>query len=1700
MNFSSQVVFSNDQSGVFYINDTGGRGWDDNGILMLAVNGTIPDDFRVNIKASGYQWTPVQKGNFPAFENITYVPEALDETFTKDDFLYGPQIWRPCPAVNYPIFDRQDMTDTGNTFSIMFIDLNAGILGKNTLSQPDFSGQAINDKGAIKVEYSFENLETFAAFNAYVYTVSSNQGQGVRWTNPLSAGGASGYAVTGIKPILTSINVTPAVADLKVNEKQQFTAAALDQNDRPMTGLTFEWSSSNETVGTVNETGYFTAHAAGTTTVTATNETVEGTADVTVTTAPTGADLLYDGDVFLPKGEATVTSSQGSSYQIPYRTPLGALDTVAKAESFTYKVTDRKWIDSGILMLDDIDSYPFIKSQKSWTCYVNDVALDDYGKPSTDGLNKRVLVDGDRVNFYYGPKGATTPENAEAAVLITARLTNADIVYNGEVTLGAGNVTVTASQGTTHSIPALTPLGALDAAAQEKGFLYNFTNKKWQYGQLLLDDIGTYRYNKVNDTYKEAWACSVNGEARSAAYNSADQPLQNGDVVLFLYGPDGSTTRENALAIIQATVKVASAPGDWALTLKGKTTVSFTKAQFEDAVDCGHVATYTDGDGEWKGVPLWYLVGAVDDEDTGSHYTFNNELAAEGYSVKVTDRNLTHPYDINFPSAAIARNNNYIVANTLNGQPLPELTSGGKPCWPLQMVGSDVTMGKKIGNIGAIELVGLPEPSEGWTLTLKGDIEDTFTQAYFEESVRCHGVTYTDEAGEWKGMPLWYLTGWVDDHTIHGSGAFNTQLAADGYTVRVSASDGFNATFASANVAKSSDYIVANTLNGQPLAEGDFPLKLVGKNVTSGKQKVGTISEISLVGLPGGPKPGEWTLTLKGEITDTITQSEFEAAAACSHHTVTWTDDKNREWSGIPLWSLCGWVDDYTIHGSGAFNSKLAAQGYTVIVTGSGDYSKEFSSKIVSQNNDFIIANKLNGTLLTNENGYPVRLVGSALTEGSQSVASIESIELTAFQKPTEIPSVRIVKYAADRTTVLSEKTIDYRYMEEKFPVYGDGETHYYFEGLNFPPADPWDQAETYPGGLKIDEQIKGTSVRDLCNLAGGMGPDTEITFAAPDGWETSLHYGNIYAPEEQQGEAVLVWYTGRQGYVPDYADGYRLFFAPDDHVFGQWNMHECIDEKYWHYNSGLPSCAGLSAKYISEIRIYDVAEPTWNLQLDGAIDKTISKGYFESGLACTMGANHEKSYTDSKGREWSGMPLWFLLGYVDDENFHTGKSFNDTLAAEGYAIHIVGKDGSETIIDSRDAMYSDKYILANSLNGMHIAGDDENWPLRLVGENVSGMDTIKGVVKVSFIPPNLQGNIVSLGNISAGGEKALDLEKGAVSKITIKAAGDVRDGELAIDVPDELPNYIDTPAENIFQYLHIVYPAPENTIDEAVIAFDLPLTWLNSHRMAVTDVRLLRYTNGAWQGLPTTFIKEENGRAYFSATTPGFCYFAVGGVAAPAPTPSPSYSHSSSSGSTSAVSAVSGSIPAGESKSFSVTETAFSTITVSAYDRIEHFLFTVKKASLPKGAPAPEGAVYEIQEVTLYKTDPLAIEGVTIEFAVEAAWLKAQGVSAGDVALLRHVNGEWIRLQTTFIEEKEGKAYYSAESPGFSFFAITAEKGSAVAPDDVQAPVGEVTAPTPAINETTAATPTPTTPQQSPVFWALPFIAFGALLLLRRR
>jgi len=649
-------------------------------------------------------------------------------------------------------------------------------------------------------------------------------------------------------------------------------------------------------------------------------------------------------------------------------------------------------------------------------------------------------------------------------------------------------------------------------------------------------------------------------------------------------------------------------------------------------------------------------------------------------------------------------------------------------------------------------------PAAGWTLELAGKVTDTITQAEFEEGLACtgsgHYVEWTDKDGQvWSGTPLWVLLGAVDDIETGSHWTFSDDAVKAGYTVRVVAGDGFSRTFDGAAVARNNDYIVADKCDGKPLTGSSAPLRLVGNGVVKedgslGGNAVGNIVRIEIPELQTPPaQEGSWNLTLTGEIKAVLSQAEFEEALACpnSGHRQEWTDAEGNVWSGMPLWLLAGWVDDRQPH---AFNAPLATAGYKILVKGGDGFVAEYSSQDVARSNDYILANQCNGKPLEGEL-WPLCLVGDGPAPdgklGDATVWNVVEIALTSLDAPQTVPELRIVKYGEDGKTIIAEKVVDYKWMRANLEVIGDGKTVYKFEGITNDPNDVWDAAETYPGGFKIANAVMGTRLRDLCELVGGMGAGTEIVLVARDGYETRLPYSSIYpdpSVQARQGDAILAWWADGK-FVPEWIDGMRLYFTPEDHVYGQWDMHETLPEQYWHYYYAdgvqYPSCAGLSAKWITELRVYSVPQGDWTLKLDGTaiggLQYEVSKTYFEQALACQFGANHKASYTDDKGRVWEGMPLWLLAGFVDDEDLHSNNAFNDQLARAGYQVVLTAADGYTVTIDSADIIRNTDYIVANTLNGAPIPEDSGDWPLRLVGPAVKGGTSISQISRIELLP-----------------------------------------------------------------------------------------------------------------------------------------------------------------------------------------------------------------------------------------------------------------------------------------------------------------------------------------------------------------------------
>ncbi len=187
---TTSSIATSTASGTFWVSTTGGRGYNDDIILAVSVQGPVSNNFGLTIKSSGYRWTPSAAG----VVNPIYKVGAVNETFTKSDFLYGPQTAKPGPGSGFvlPFYSGQNINDPNTAQFFMFIDLDVG-------NDVDRTGI---DSSDAKVEFDLSGIDdTTVAFNAYAYALFANVADNaINWTNNLStnpaAPGQSGFSIT----------------------------------------------------------------------------------------------------------------------------------------------------------------------------------------------------------------------------------------------------------------------------------------------------------------------------------------------------------------------------------------------------------------------------------------------------------------------------------------------------------------------------------------------------------------------------------------------------------------------------------------------------------------------------------------------------------------------------------------------------------------------------------------------------------------------------------------------------------------------------------------------------------------------------------------------------------------------------------------------------------------------------------------------------------------------------------------------------------------------------------------------------------------------------------------------------------------------------------------------------------------------------------------------------------------------------------------------------------------------------------------------------------------------------------------------------------------------------------------------------------------------------------------------------------------
>jgi hypothetical protein len=472
----------------------------------------------------------------------------------------------------------------------------------------------------------------------------------------------------------------------------------------------------------------------------------------------------------------------------------------------------------------------------------------------------------------------------------------------------------------------------------------------------------------------------------------------------------------------------------WVLQLRGAINEDLTYNQFAAmAAKKGVGASWTDGSSNvWAGIPLWRLVGLVDDKNPA---TFASGLATKGYSIQVVGIDgFTATLASNDPTKPWVGDNTAILANQENGAPLsfgymktPTSPTGWHPYWPTALVSPTLTGKSKPSGVVTIIVYkpGVTPPASpttqpSWIVQLRGATNVDVAAGQFRKLAAAHPATWTNDNGTpdpsddhvYTGASLWRLVAMADG----GSPAtLNLDRLGLGYKVDVVGMGvdalGVNAptqaTFDASAIAGNPSVVIADREDGAQLTptqgttvlQNDgvtyawlptWPARVVGTGTTA-DQSFGGVMRVVLE-KPVIPSYVT-SLVLKGRRTAKIGYLNFPTP-------VTWDGTKAGNvnptvralYRGQSLYKLVGLVDDKNPR---TFNTKLARKGYKIKLIASDGYTWTLSSRSIIGKKGWIVASLKDGKTMSVDEG-PYRYVGSFIKPfyGKPSVAKLVTIKL----------------------------------------------------------------------------------------------------------------------------------------------------------------------------------------------------------------------------------------------------------------------------------------------------------------------------------------------------------------------------------------------------------------------------------------------------------------------------------------------------------------------------------------------------------------------------------------------------------------------------------------------------------------------------------------------------------------------------------
>jgi DMSO/TMAO reductase YedYZ molybdopterin-dependent catalytic subunit len=253
--------------------------------------------------------------------------------------------------------------------------------------------------------------------------------------------------------------------------------------------------------------------------------------------------------------------------------------------------------------------------------------------------------------------------------------------------------------------------------------------------------------------------------------------------------------------------------------------------------------------------------------------------------------------------------------------------------------------------------------------------------------------------------------------------------------------------------------------------------------------------------------------------------------------------------------------------------------------------------------------------------------------------------------------------------------------------------------------------------------KFKGVTLEDLCGLVGGITEGNSVSVIAKDGYAMTFSYEDITTsgfPTYDPSTGAESPFDGKLWVVVAYEEEGTLVPADGDGplrlaILGSQKL--VTDGHWW-------------IKWVEKIEIKQSLE-NWTLHLEGALSEDIDRGTFETGAAPGC---HGTNWTDADGQTWTGIPLWLLVGRVDDDNAHEDDAFNDELAEAGYEVKVTAADGYSVSFDSAAIARNDDILVAYLLDDEPLPED--YWPLRLVGPEIGPSMWVSNITTIEIVLP----------------------------------------------------------------------------------------------------------------------------------------------------------------------------------------------------------------------------------------------------------------------------------------------------------------------------------------------------------------------------